>query len=96
MKLLNKAFLLYDALAALFLISIFTFFFMNFISLLNKQEYYYNIENEAIKFYKESLYNYKETGRFLSRKNKDIYTVNIKDKYCVYYKWFDEEKSICF
>lgn len=96
MKLNNKGFLLYDALLALSMLSVFVLFFLCFINIIQKQNYYYSVEYKAISLYRESLFNYEEKGNLLNIKEKDIYSKETKGEYCVFYQAIKKEKKICY
>ncbi len=96
MKLSNDAFFLYDALVAISLLSIFILFFGSFISVLQKQIYYYDIEYDAISYYRKSIFNYDKTGEFIKIKDNNIYSLESESEYCVYYLSKEQENEICF
>ncbi len=96
MKYHNKAFLLYDAILALSILSAFIFFFVSFISVIQKQIYYYNIEYEAISYYRKSIFNYDANNEFLIISKDNIYSKEDKGAYCVFYKAYKENKKICY
>lgn len=96
MKLNNKAFLLYDALLALSILSFFILFFLSFLNLIQKHNYYYELEYKAISLYRESLFNYEKNEFFIDIEEENIYSIETKGEYCVFYKSIKEEKKICY
>ncbi len=96
MKFSNDAFFLYDGLVAISLLSVFILFFGSFVSVLQKQTYYYDIEYDAISYYRKSIFNYDKTGEFIKVKDKNIYSLENESEYCVYYLSKEKENKICF
>ncbi len=92
----NKAFLLYDAIVALSILSAFILFFISFINIIQNQIYYHDIEYKAISYYRKSIFNYDVNKEFLIISEENIYSKEDEGAYCVFYKAYKEDKKICY